>query len=177
MINIYEIETPAQFNLLADELRATIPSMAKEFELDKTIEEAWVDLTKYLAQRPHAGIWVALDDGALTAWSAAKVYVDLPNTITAAVTWAWARAGAGEAPTMLSDVMCVWARRHAATALYAARRTRLDAYARWVERHGYVFDRVIFVRRLTQDAAAPALEEDAHGIRGQGVQLPVGEGA
>jgi hypothetical protein len=171
MINVYEIETPAQFALLADELQATIPSMASEFEEDRTVEAAWSDLQQYIDQRPHAGIWVALDNGELTAWSAAKVYIDLPNTITAAVTWAWARSGARDAPTRLHLTMCDWARERQVIALYAARKTRLDAYARWVGRHGYRYDRVIFVHRLT-DAAAPALKEESHELRRQRVQLP-----
>jgi hypothetical protein len=175
MIRIYEIETPAQFDLLADELYATLPSMASEFEGDKTVEEAWIDLKKYLEQRPHAGIWVALDDGALTAWSAAKVYVDLPNTITAAVTWAWARAGARNAPSLLHHTMIAWARERQVIALYAARKTRLDAYARWVGRHGYLYDRVVFVHRLSA-AAAPAREEVPHELRRARVELRMAEG-
>jgi hypothetical protein len=176
MIRIYEIETPAQFDLLATELYATLPSMAQEFEGDKTIEEAWVDLRKYLEQRPHAGIWVALDDGVIAAWSAAKVYVDLPNTITAAVTWAWARSGARNAPSLLHERMCAWARERQVSALYAARKTRLDAYARWVGRHGYSYDRVVFVHRLTA-AAAPAREEVPHELRRARVELRMAEGA
>jgi hypothetical protein len=174
MIRVYELMTPDQLAVMEPELRDTLREMQAEF--DKTVDETWSDLTTYSAQWPFAAIWIALDDGRLAAWSAAKIYIDLPQTITGAVTWAWAAAGAGDAPRLLHATMDEWARGHGATALYAARRTRLDAYARWIGRYGYSFDRVVFVHHLT-DAGASAAEAGAeHELRRSPEQLPVAAG-
>ena len=162
-IRVYELATRPQIDLLAAELRATLAEMADEFE--RSADEAWTDLLDYPNQYPYAAIWVALREGKLLAWSGAKIYIDLPRTVTAAVTMAWAAPGAGEAPGMLHRVMQAWARTHNARALYAARRSRLPAYSRWVARYGYVFDRVVFVHRLS-DAGASASEGAAHELVG-----------
>src|SRR5262245_25368165 len=164
MIRIYPIETHDQLAVIGPELRATLPSMQAEF--DRSEQHAWDDLIAYPDQHPYAAIWVALEDGRLVAWSGAKIYVDLPRTITAAATWAWAAPGAGEAPGMLHRVMQEWARERGASALYAARRTRLPAYARWVARYGYQFDRVVFVHRLS-DAGASADEGASNELVGR----------
>src|SRR5262249_50729343 len=173
MIRIYELTTPEQLALLEPELRDTLGEMQPEF--DKSVDETWNDLAAYYKQLPHAGIWVALDDGRLAAWSAAKMYIDLPANITGAVTWAWAAAKAGDGPRMLHETMQEWARQRGGHSLYAARRTRLDAYARWIARYGYRFDRVVFVCPLT-DAGASAEAGDAHELRRSGQFVPVAAG-
>src|SRR5215475_3915580 len=73
---------------------------------------------------------------------------------------------------MLHEQLVEFGRRHQATALYAARRTRLDAYARWISRYGYQFDRVVFVHRLSA-AGASADEGASHELRRGRVDLPV----
>src|SRR5262245_3190162 len=173
MIRVYELTTPDQLALLEPELRETLAEMRPEF--DKSIDETWDDLAAYHKQLPHAGIWVALDDGRLAAWSAAKMYIDLPANITGAVTWAWAAAKAGDGPRMLHETMREWARQRGGHWLYAARRTRLDAYARWIARYGYRFDRVVVVCPLT-DAGASAEAGDAHELRRSGQFVPVAAG-
>src|SRR5262245_4745509 len=173
MIRVYELTTPEQLALLEPELRETLAEMQPEF--DKSVDETWNDLAAYYKQLPHAGIWVALDDGRLAAWSAAKMYIELPANITGAVTWAWAAVKAGEGPRMLHELMQEWCRGHGGHSLYAARRTRLDAYARWIARYGYRFDRVVFVCPLT-DAGASAEAGGAHELRRSGQFVPVAEG-
>src|SRR5262245_37054865 len=151
MMQVHRVTNLEQLNILADELRDTLLEM--EPELTRTVDKAWEDISHYFEQYPYAAIWVVFENSRLLAWSAAKVYVDLPSTTTVAVTWAWAATGAKDAPRRLHETICAWARERGASSLYAARRSRLDAYARWIARYGSRFDRVVFVHDLTTEAS------------------------
>src|SRR5215813_8441920 len=152
MQRIYVVQTPAQLEVYADEIRSgidTILESAHEHGRDiRTQEEIWDEIADHVAIAPHGRLLLALEDGELVAWLGAKIYVDGKRR-NGCITWAWARSGCRVSRDMVSQAEDYF-RERGCQRSYLGRSFLQSSFTRLMRRYGYEMASIVYEKQLEE---------------------------
>ena len=150
MQRIYQVFVQEQLALYEPDIRAgidTILESAHEHGRDiRTQDEIWDELVDHVAIAPHGRLFVVIEDGALVAWLAAKIYVDGKRR-NGCITWAWARTGCHVSRNVVERAEAYFRERECQAA-YLGRSFLQTSFTRLMRRYGYEMSSIVYEKKL-----------------------------
>jgi hypothetical protein len=148
----------------------TILESAHEYGRDiRTQDDIWDELVEHIQIAPHGRLFVVIEDGALVAWLAAKIYVDGKRR-NGCITWAWARTGCKVSRQVVEQAEAYFRERDCQTA-YLGRSFLQTSFTRLMRRYGYVMASVVYEKKLNGvahvDTVGPASRESGEHETGR----------
>jgi hypothetical protein len=153
MQRIYIVPTLDALAVYAPEITAGIETILAEARErgnnHRSVAEVWEEIAEHVTIAPHARLFVALDDGVLVSWIAAKVYVDGKKR-NGCITWAWAAPTSRLSRDMVRMAEAFFRERECPNA-YLGRSFLQPSFTRLMRRYGYTLSSVVYEKHLDSE--------------------------